>query len=238
MSKFILKVIAFFVIGMIGGIFADQIFWPYFIERPLFYQYRLEQTPIYLTEVREITIQENLALVEAIEKVKKVVVGLRAESPLGKTFEGSGLILTSDGLIVTLAEILPQGWDFSFFVDGKKTAFQVLKRDLKNNLALVKIEKSDLPTIGFADFEKIKLGERVFLVGTIFEKGTPQKIVNEGIIKSFGSDFIKTNIFEKFILAGSPLFNIEGKILGLNTIDREGKVIAIPITKIKDFLGF
>ena len=87
----------------------------------------------------------------------------------------------------------------------------------------------------------MKLGERVFLVGVIFENQkitSLGRVVNEGIVKSFNQDFIKTNIFEKNILKGSPLFDIEGKVLGLNTIDLEGKVIAIPISKIKSFAGF
>jgi len=236
MVKNLLKLTAFFIIGMVGGIFADQIFWPYFVERPLFHQYRLEQSPVYLTERKEIYIQENTALTQAIEKVEKIVVGVRSEMKMGKFTEGSGLIVTSDGLMVTLAELVPLGSDFSFFVDGQEVHFQILTR--KNGLALVKLEEKNLATASFANLENLKLGERVFLVGTIFEKTKPSKIVNEGIVKSFSEDFIKTNIFEKYIIAGSPLFNIEGEILGINTIDLEGKVIAIPVSQIKEFLGF
>jgi len=240
MLRNIFKVLAIFIIGAVGGIFADQILWPYFIERPLFYQYRLEQSPVYVTERKEITIRENLALKNAIEKVEKVVIGVKSETPKGKILEGSGLIVTSDGLIVTLADLVPRGSTFSFFIDGELVHFQILKRDLKENLALVKIEKSNLPTVSFADLEKLKLGERVFLVGIIFNKQkitSPGLVVNEGIIKNFDENKIETNIFEKENLAGSPLFNIEGEVLGLNTINLEGKVIAIPISKIKKFLG-
>lgn len=238
MVKNIFKILVTFIIGIVGGIFADQILWPYFIERPLFYQYRLEQSPVYVTERKEITVQENVALQNAVEEVEKVVVGVKTKTKTGKTLEGSGLIVTSDGLMVTLADLVPQGSEFSFFMDGKGVHFQILKRDLKENLALVKIEETNLATVGFANLEKIKLGERVFLVGIIFEEGVPQKIVNEGIIKIFDESSIRTNIFEKNILKGSPLFNIEGKVLGLNTIDLEGKVSAIPISKIKTFVGF
>ena len=241
MLKNIFKIIAIFILGTVGGIFADQILWPYFVERPLFYQYRLEQSPVYVTERKEVFIQENTALEEAIEKVEKVVIGVRAEKKTGIILEGSGLILTSDGLLVTLAELVPQGSDFNFFVNEEKVSFQILKRDLEENLALIKTETPNLPTAGFADLEKLKLGERVFLVGVIFENQkitSPVRVVNEGIVKSFDQDFIKTNIFEKNTLKGSPLFDIEGKILGLNTIDSEGKVIAIPISKIKSFAGF
>ncbi len=238
MKKNIFKIIGLFIVGSIGGIFADQILWPYFVERPLFYQYGLEQSPVYVTERKEVTIQENTAIIEAIEKVEKTVIGVRTEMTSGKFIEGSGLILTSDGLAVTLAELVPQGSDFNFFVNGEQPAFQILKRDSKNNLALIKIEKTNLPTVSFANLDKLKLGERVFLVATVFEKAQPSQIVNEGIVKSFNSDYVKTNMFEKYLIAGSPLFNIQGEVLGLNTIDLEGKVIAIPISKIKEFAGF
>ena len=242
MVKNIFKILAIFILGTIGGIFADQILWPYFVERPLLYQYQLEKNPVYVTERKEVFIRENVAIIKAVEKVEKAVAGVRTKTgtlaSTGKVLEGSGLIVTSDGLIVTLAELVPQGSAFSFFIDGKPATFQILKRDLKENLALVKIGETNLPTVSFANLEKIKLGERVFLVGAIFENEELLKIVNEGIIKSFNQDFIKTNIFEKDILRGSPLFNIEGEVLGLNTIDLEGKIITIPILKIKQFVGF
>ena len=236
MAKNILKIICIFVIGAVGGIFADQILWPYFIERPLFYEYRLEQSPVYVTERKEIFIQENTALKEAVEKVEKVVVGIRTKTKQGKLLEGSGLIVSSDGLMLTLAQLVPQGSDFSFFWQGEQVHFQILAR--KNNLALIKLGKENLPTTSFADLEKLKMGERVFLVGTIFENKKPSQIINEGIVKSFDKDFIKTNIFEKNTLAGSPLFDIEGNVLGLNIIDMEGKVIAIPNDQIKSLAGF
>ena len=238
MVKNIFKIIAVFIIGTVGGIFADQILWPYFIERPLFHQYRLEQSPIYVTERKEIIIQENIALIYAVEKVEKVVIGVKSETKTGKILEGSGLIVTSDGLVVTLADLVPRGSTFSFFIDGESVHFQILKRDLEENLALIKIEKTNLPTAGFADFEKIKLGERVFLVGVIFEDGVPQKVVNEGIITTFNERVLQTNISEKKILEGSPLFDIEGQVVGLNQIDKTSSVSAISIKKIREFIGF
>jgi len=238
MLKNIFKILAIFIIGMVGGIFADQIFWPYFVERPLFYQYRLEQSPVYVTERKEVYIQENVVLKNAIEKVEKVVVGVRTETKAGKILEGSGLILTADGLVITLAELVPSGSTFNFFVEGESVSFQILKRDSKENLALIKLEKTNLPTVGFANLEKLKLGERVFLVGIIFNKqkiASPGLVVNEGIIKNFDENKIETNIFEKETISGSPLFDIEGKVLGMNMIDKEGKVIAIPISQIRAF---
>jgi len=234
MIKNVLKIIAIFIIGVVGGIFADQILCPYFIERPLFYKYRLEQAPIYQNVTKEITIQENTALRDAIEKVKNMAVGVRSKTKAGKILEGSGVIVTSDGWILTLSSLVPEGSSVEIFLDGKKFVSKVLQR--KNNLVLLEIEENNLPTVAFADFNKIRIGERVFLLGIIFNKDQTNNIVNEGIIRIFDEKNIQTNISEKNI-EGSPLFNIEGQLVGLNTLDKDGKVTAISVKAIREF-GF
>lgn len=244
-AKNLLQILAIFVIGTIGGIFADQILWPYFVERPLFQQYKLEQSPTYLTEKTEITlyVQENTAIRQSVQDVLPAVVGVKTKTLSGEALSGSGLVLTSDGLIVTLADLTPKGSEFSFFVDGKWPAFQILKRDLKNNLALVKLERGGLKSRGFADMAKIKLAEPVFLVGTDFAAAissttAPYNTVNAGIITAFNEDLIETNIFEKKNISGSPLFDIEGKMAGLSVIAEDGRVWAIPANIIRVFAGF
>jgi len=244
-TKNILQILTLFVIGMAGGIFADQIIWPYFIERPLFQQYRLEQSPTYVTERLETTlyVQENTAIRQSVQDVLPAIVGVKTKTVSGEILEGSGLVVTSDGLIVTLASLVPKGSEFLFFVDGKWPAFQILKRDLENDLALIKVEKGGLKTRGFADLSKIKLAEPVFLVGTDFSGAIatstlPQNTANTGIVTTFNQELIQTNIFEKKTMAGSPLFDIEGKVVGLSIIGQDGKVSAVPATLIRAFAGF
>jgi len=235
MIKNILKIIAIFLIGIVGGIFADQILWPYFIERPLFYKYRLEQAPTYINEQKQVTIEENVALQDAIGEVKNSLVGVRAQTKAGKIIEGSGIIVTADGLILTLDTILPQGSVATIFLDSKKLTPKVLQR--KNGLVLLKVDENNLKPVAFTDFDKIKLGERVFLSGIIFNKDQTNNIVNEGIVEIFDEKNIQTNISDKNV-EGSPLFNIQGQLVGLNTINKDGKIVAISIKTIRDFLGF
>jgi len=238
MLKSVLKIILFFVVGFVGGIFADQIFWPYFIERPLFYEYRLEKNPIYVTEKK--IIQENIALQDAFSKSEKVVVGIKTiiKGATTQTFEGSGIVLTSDGLAVTLADFVPQGTSiYTCFINGDQHSFQVLKIDKRQNLALIKIDAQNLTVAGFVDPNSIRQGQRVFLIGTFFEKGTLRKIVNEGMIKIFDSMSIQTNIVEKKNIQGGPLLDISGNVAGLVIIDKEGKVSAMPASRLRDFAG-
>lgn len=220
----ILKLIIIFIFGIFGGVFAIQVFRPFNNSSPVI-------------ETKEIIIEENTVLQDAVEKIKKSVVAIKTETKEGKTITGSGLVVTNDGLIITLSDIIPKKGNYIFFVDGRTPDWQILKRDEENNLALIKVEQDNLNTVAFADFNEIRLGQRVFLLGIIFEKNGRLEAVNEGIVSSLSSDHIRTNIIEKSALSGSALFNIKGALLGLNTIDSEGKVIAIPVTKIRSFLG-
>lgn len=242
MRKSILRILFILAVGALGGIIFQALILPYLATQDFFKQFRfvkiLTEGEVNLHPTNEIFIQENKALQNAVEKVEKSVVGVRAQSKQGKPIEGSGLVLTTEGHIVTLGDLLPKGYDFSFYLEGEKLPFKILEVDETGSLVKAKIDKTNLPTLPFADMGNIKKGQRVFLVGVIFEKGQPQKIVDEGIIKTFDKDLIRTNIFEKDTLTGSPLFDIEGNVLGLNTIDKEGKVTAISANKIREFTGF
>ncbi|KKW08234.1 MAG: Serine protease [Candidatus Kaiserbacteria bacterium GW2011_GWA2_49_19] len=223
---------------MAGGIFADQIFWPYFINRPLFEKYNLEQPPVYVTERKEVVIQENTALQDAVEKVAKTVVGVRTKLVSGGVIEGSGLVATNDGLMVTLSSLAPPGENTGFFIEEEPQTFQILRRDSKTDLALVKLEANNLVTTGFADFTRLKLGQRVFLISYRLRSGRWQKGVNEGVIKTFNEDKIETSLVEKSGFLGSPLFDIEGNLVGLVAAGPDGQVEAVPVSKIKALLGF
>lgn len=236
--KRIFKIIAIFILGMGGGIFAEHIFWPYFVERPLFYEYRLDKAPVNITEKKEVYIQENTALVDVVSKVERAVVATRSKSKTGQIIEGSGLIITTDGLMVTLAENIPQGQEFAFFVNGGAPSYQVLKRDLKENLALVKLEGNNFSTLGFASTDRLRIGERVFLIGSFIGNGSLNRIVNDGIIRSFEGGIITTTIKEESNFGGSVLFNILGDVVGINTIDKLGNVSTISSKRIRDFAGF
>ena len=238
MKKRFLEFFKVFIISIFGGLFAQQIIWPLLLQNSFFAQYKQSEAPVYVTERSEFFIQENTALKKAVEQVEKSVIGIRTITQYNNALEGSGLIVTSDGLAVTLAELVPLNSDFSVYVDGLLVSAQVLKRDLAGNLALVKIDQNNLHTLSFVEEDKIKLGERIFLLGITFDNGDINKVVNEGSIRFLSEDLIETNMFDSQSLLGSPLLNIEGQFLGLNFLNLEGRVVTLPIGKIKTFTGF
>ncbi len=241
MMKKYLKPLLIILLGLAGGMLWQSLFLPYMVRHSAFEELSFvkdfKQRNIILFPQEKIIIQENKALNQAVEKVEKTVVAVRAKTKSG-TIHGSGMILTNDGLVITLAELVPRDSDISFWVDNKQVAFEILKRDYYENLALIKLDQTGLSAMGFANLENIRKGQAVFLVGNVFSEDNPQKTVNSGIIKHFNGDFIKTNILEEQALNGSVLFDIEGNILGINTIGIDGEVLAIPISQVQTFSSF
>jgi len=189
-----------------------------------------------INKEERVYIQENTALTNAIKSVESSVVGIKS----GNRINGSGIIVTSDGLIVTLAENIPLGLESNISIDAEENiTYQVLKRDLVNNLALIKVEKNNLSTRSFSDLSKIEEGMRIFVLSKSFNYSSAKFFfsANEGIIKSFNEDMIKTNIVEAGRAEGSPVFDIEGNILGLAYKDINNFINIIPVSKIKSFAG-
>ena len=228
MSGNIFKIIIVFIVGAAGGVLGGQVFNKYIIS---------EDYPVSITENKEIIVQENTALQDAVEKVKNSLIGIETKLSSGKIISGSGLALTSDGLMVTLSELVPKGTSSTFFVDGKNPEYKVLKKDQNLNLALLKLEEDELQSCGFSDPQELRLGQRVFLLGMIFPESGKTLMANQGIVKYFTGDYIRTNIFETKALSGSVLFNIKGELIGLNFIDSQGVVTAIPVDRIRGFIG-
>ncbi len=219
-------------LGFLGGfLFLHFFSFNYFI------RFLIEESPaiapIEIIETREVIIRENEAIVSAIKEVQRAIVGIK----IPDRTDSSGLIVSSDGLVVALSTLVPVRSSPAFYINGQIVSYEIQKRDKVKNLALVKVEGEGLPTLEFANQEELMVGEKVFLVGTIFDdEGKPQKSVNQGIIKRIEDGLIVTNIKEEERLAGSTLFNLEGKILGINLIGTKGEVLTISAPTIREFI--
>ena len=169
-----------------------------------------------------IYIEENTALINSIKETKKAIFLIKQGE---KSFHG--VVLTSDGLAVTLSSNIAKG-SITCNVDLIDSTCQVIKRDLENNLALIKIDRDKLSTLGFYDLE-VEIGKRLYI--------NALTSVNEGIIKSFTEESIKTNIREIEPISGSPVLSLDNKIMGIAEIDKNGFVSVVPISLIMEFVG-
>ncbi|MDO8529984.1 MAG: hypothetical protein Q7S10_01045 [bacterium] len=231
----ILRFIGTLILGALGALVFMVVLLPYLLTNPYFENYQFvkdfKEGKIIVNPKEEIYIQENTALQDAVARVQKSVVTFQSAAGIRQ-----GLLVTSDGLIVSLANGMALNGTVNVVIEGAPISAKVMKVDSQRNLALLKIEKQNLPTVGFASLAQLKLGQRVFLTSalTLLQD---EWVANEGIIRQITVTSIKTNIAESRIVSGSPLFIIGGELAGLSFIDVEGKVSAVPIDIIKEFLG-
>jgi S1-C subfamily serine protease len=231
MKKDIVRIIVILIIGAIGGSLFQILILPSLIAHPYFGDLKIIKrlkNQVIVNPVEEIMIGQDTALEEAIKKVENTTVGFQ---------NGSGIIITSDGLVATLADALPKTEKY-LFLEGEKVNFEIVREDLEKNLVLIEIDQKNTLACKFADLSDIKMGQKVFLLGVVIENEIPKSITNQGSIKMFDDEIIYTNILEDEILNGSPLFNVWGEVLGLNIIDENGKVSAISIDEVRKFAGF
>ncbi len=143
---------------------------------------------------------------------------------------GNGIVLTSDGVILTLSSIVNN--NSAFIIKEKSLLYEVLKRDNSNDLALVQLGKQGLDINCQYSLEDIEQGDEVYILGINSNK---QYIFNKGIIKNI-SDLIQTNIIEDKSMNGAVAFNSEGKIIGMVKMNNE-IVNIIPSIILKEFTG-
>lgn len=231
MLKGAFKIVFIFLVGAAGGIFASWILNSYSTEKPAYLEQNLAN--ISGQSAANASVGASRDLSGTIGKVEKTIIRFQTKS--GAT--GTCVIVTSDGLALTLAESIPQGANPVFYIDGGMVNYQIVKRDTKKNLVLIKLDAKNLQTFSFANFDDIKLGQEVFLMGFVGTKNNFKEVANKGIVRAFDSGIVQTNIIEKSEIEGSPLFNAAGELLGINFIDSDGKVSAISVTELKAFAG-
>lgn len=237
-SKFILILI----IGGLGGVLADQFFLPYLSTVPFFskigFIQRAGDGTTIINPTERIIITENIAIEQAIDKVDHRLVAIHSYQGKEVINRSTGVIVTSDGLIVTINDALPVvATRYSVFRDGDILNAQVVKRDAENNLALLKVDENNLSVVSLTNLEDLHLGERVILIGAELVDSHLNRFVNLGIIRSISQGVLKLNLQEENILAnGGPLINIRGEVIGLNLVDSRGLIKIISANKIMEFI--
>ena len=137
---------------------------------------------------------------------------------------GSGVIVSSNGYILTNNHVIDQADDIRV-VFGDKREFQgtLIGTDPKTDLAIIKVDATDLPTLPWGDSDQLQVGEMVMAIGNPF--GLNQT-VTMGIISAVGranmgivdyEDFIQTDAAINPGNSGGALVNLAGQLIGINT---------------------
>ncbi|MEQ8857822.1 MAG: DegQ family serine endoprotease [Pseudomonadales bacterium] len=139
---------------------------------------------------------------------------------------GSGFVLESDGLILTNNHVVEDADEIIVrFNDRREISAELVGADPRSDLAVIKVDAQDLPTVKLGRSERLKVGEWVLAIGSPF--GFDYS-VTAGIVSAKGRSlpternenyvpFIQTDVAINPGNSGGPLFNLDGEVVGINS---------------------
>lgn len=196
-------------------------------------------------------------VIDAVKKAKPAVVSILVSDKLTqkKLGSGSGFIISSDGLIVTNRHVVSTaGATFLVLLNnGKEYEAKLLDFDPVLDVALIKINVSNLPYLELADSDTLEVGETVIAIGNALGefKNTVSVGVVSGLSRSItaGDNYGQKEFLDKVIQtdaainkgnSGGPLLNIYGKVVGINVavVEKSSSIgFSLPINSVKDAIN-
>ncbi len=205
--------------------------------------------------------------IQVAEKVRPSIVGIKVEYTVNSIFsnngtaeaEGSGIIMSEDGYILTNNHIVNSSSNNSYYEVSKaskvtvhlyndETEYEakIIGTDEQTDLAVIKIEKTGLTAAEIGNSDDVKVGEFSMAIGNPLGMqssvtGGMISAVNRDVTDSDGKTFtlIQTDAAINAGNSGGALVNAEGKVIGINTLKLsgtgiEGMGFAIPINSTLD----
>ena len=190
------------------------------------------------------------AIIKVAEKVSSAVVNIDVSQTTGYYFFegpqqvqgiGSGFVFTPDGYILTNSHVVYRANQIRVtFPDRTQYNAQLTGIDIQTDLAVIRIDATNLPVLEFGNSDKLRIGQPVLAVGNPLGFGHS---VTSGVISALGTSLsgFSGNIIENIIQtdaalspgkSGGPLVDIHGKVEGVNTAiipGAQGICFSIPI---------
>ena len=156
---------------------------------------------------------------------------------------GSGVIVRPDGYLLTNSHVVSGATEIKVtLADKRELTARIVGTDPKTDIAVLKLDASNLPVLAFGDSSKVRVGEFALAVGDPFGVG---KTVTLGIVSAVGRGNLGIEDYEDFIQtdaainpgnSGGALIDVHGKVIGINTAivsggsgGNQGVGFAIPV---------
>lgn len=163
---------------------------------------------------------------------------------------GSGFVVSKDGRILTNNHVIDGADKITVtFFDGKTMEASVIGRDPTFDIAVIKVDGKDLPTLELGDSDKIRVGETMVAIGNTLGLGLEPTVTvgvlsarNRSIhLQNFNFDgFLQTDASINPGNSGGPLLDMQGRVIGINTAiipSAQGIGFAIPINMAKQVMN-
>jgi serine protease Do len=168
------------------------------------------------------------------------------DRPMRQQGEGSGVIVSPDGYIVTNNHVVDGSTELTVSMgDKRELKARVIGTDAKTDIALIKVEARDLPHVSLGDSSKVEVGDIALAMGNPFGLG---QTVTMGIISAKGRGGLGIEDYEDFIQtdasinpgnSGGALVNTRGELIGINTAilsrsgGNQGVGFAVPVDLVR-----
>lgn len=152
--------------------------------------------------------------------------GFSTPQPRRQSAVGSGFIISEDGYLLTNYHVVQDADEILVrLIDRQEFYAEIIGTDEQSDLALLKIDGQNLPTVEFAAPEDIEVGDWVVAIGSPFDLDYS---ASAGIVSAIGRSlpnssgqnyvpFIQTDVAINPGNSGGPLFNLEGEVVGINS---------------------
>ena len=196
---------------------------------------------------------EEARRVAVFEKCKDSVVEILAYSSLSDNGQGSGVVLTSDGYIVTNKHVVGSATSFTVvFSDDTTEESTVIGTDNLTDIAVLKVNRTNLKPIDIAKNPSLKVGQIVYAIGNpygyswSFTDGSIsglERMVSTSSSSSVIPNMIQTNALVNPGNSGGPLLSSSGEMIGLissiysTSGSAEGISFALPVETVVDVVS-
>jgi serine protease Do len=174
---------------------------------------------------------------EIAEQLRRSTVLVHA----GGRGNGSGVIWSTDGVIITNAHVARASRLSIQLWDGRELGGSVILRDPRRDLAQLRVEASNLPAASIADSSQVRPGELAIAIGNplgFVGALTTGVIHTVAPIRGLGSQpWVQANVRLAPGNSGGPLADARGRIIGINSMVARGLALAIPSNTVTQFLS-
>jgi Do/DeqQ family serine protease len=171
------------------------------------------------------------------------------DQPLRQQGEGSGVIVSSDGYIVTNNHVVDSATELNVSMsDKREMKARVIGTDSQTDVALIKVDARDLPHVTLGSSAAVEVGDIALAIGNPFGLG---QTVTMGIVSATGRGGLGIEDYEDFIQtdasinpgnSGGALVNTKGELIGLNTAilsrsgGNQGVGFAVPVDMVRQVM--
>ena len=208
-------------------------------------------------------VKSVLPAVVNISSTKVIRTSLQQGNPFGDLFpgfrmpdgpqrqqgEGSGVIISSDGYIVTNNHVVDGATELTVSMsDKRELKARLIGKDAKTDVALVKVDAKDLPHVRLGSSADVEVGDIALAIGNPFGLG---QTVTMGIVSAVGRGGLGIEDYEDFIQtdasinpgnSGGALVNTKGELIGINTAilsgsgGNQGVGFAVPVDMVRQVM--